>query len=833
MILFFPNPFISLLLIFSLTGFIKLAAQNPTSTTVFNGDMPWLQSHSWVGAHDPTFIRDDNGTYTLLLTNNMLRVQQSTDMLHYTNQNRVFNSLPSWVGAEGISATDVWAPQITYRNGKYWCYYTVSSFGSNNSAIGLAVTSTLDVNSPEYGWDEKGMVFRSARGNNYNAIDADVIEDKEGTLWMVFGSFWDGIKMIELDKTTGMQSSSNKTVYSLASRGGSGIEGPSVIEHNDEYFLFTAWDKCCDGTNSTYRSMVGKSASMTGTFRDRNGTSLLSGGGTQLLAGYGRYYGPGGGSAVKIDNRYYFIHHFYDANRNGAPGLQTREIVFDNENWPHITQPFLGRRMSFEAEHAELIHCEFTEGAADISGGEYVGYINYDDSRVIFHVNALQAGEYKLIVHYAAGGGEASHTVAVNNSSTTLSYPGTPAWGSFPEGQFAELDVSLEEGYNRIAFSPNNGFAELDRIDIVKYANQVIEAGTFDGSNSPQFDRSTNSIVLENGKWVQYENIHFGEGGYTNAVITLKGACNGTLRIALKDVNGSIQASSQIETSGGQETIALPQDFQAVTGIYDVYISSTGTCALDNFQFTKSAADCAGELDGSAYTDDCGTCVGGNTGLHPCATVQLEDACSYEGSIDSNNEGFAGSGFVNIDNTIGAGMSIKLKAEEAGTETVSITYSNGGATDRPVQIKLNGKDIETDFSFPSTSDWAIWETADISLSFLKGVNELELTATTGEGGPNLDQLIVPQTISLAGCDEPVTTSQTIKLTAGWNLIGYPYLKSADIKTPLTEIWGYVELIKDFNSFYSKDQAEAFNSLTKFEYGRGYYIYVSENCEFQW
>ena len=70
-------------------------------------------------------------------------------------------------------------------------------------------------------------------------------EDADGNYWMAFGSWWTGIKLVRLDESTGKQSSSDKTVYSIANRGGSGIEGPSIIEYKGKYFLFTAWDVCC------------------------------------------------------------------------------------------------------------------------------------------------------------------------------------------------------------------------------------------------------------------------------------------------------------------------------------------------------------------------------------------------------------------------------------------------------------------------------------------------------------------------------------------------------------------------------------------------------------
>jgi len=730
-----------------------IVAPQEETYTDFNDNMAWQQHEKWLLAHDPTLIREDNGTFTLMQTNNMLSIQQSNDMLNYKKTGQVFNGLPAWVKAENIGAEDIWAPQITYRDGLYWCYYTVSEFGRNNSAIGLAVTPTLDVTSPDYKWTDRGLVFRSAPGDNYNCIDADALVDNNGRWWLVFGSFWSGIQLVELDLNTGRQKAGTH-VKNIASRGGGAIEGPSIIEHEGEYFLFTAWDKCCDGTSSTYKTYVGKASSMDGTFRDRNGNDLARSGGTRVLSQYGRYFGPGGGSAVRIDNRYYFVHHYYNGNDNGVPSLQTREIVFDDTNFPYVTQPFLGRKTAYEAEHGELFNCDITAGKGKASGDEYVGMINDADSRVVFHINAQQAGDYKLVVRYAAGLGDASHTVEVNSDSYVLSYPGTADWGTFPEGRFVEMDVTLKKGYNRISFNKNIGFAELDRFDLVKFADQPIYAGTFDGSSSPTFNKEENSIVLDKGEWVQYENIHFKGGGFLNANLAFNGSCKGTVKIALNDRNGSINASKQISTNGGQESIQLNSEFASVTGIYDVYITSTGTCALQSFEFSKEpVADCNGVIGGTAYYDECDACVGGNTGLKECTTFgQAEDACSFDGTVDSNNDGFKGRGFVNFTNNLGSSMSFNLLALKAGSYIFSIRYANGSGADRPMIFSAAG--TNTTINFPPTGNWSTWETVDVTVTLDATATEASLTAEDATGGPNLDVFIFPnENIRLGSCSE--------------------------------------------------------------------------------
>src|ERR1051325_9303791 len=216
-----------------------------------------------------------------------------------------FSSLPSWIpGAIGATPSNLWAPDINFVNGQYRLYYAASTFGSNNSAIGLATAANI-----EGPWTDAGEVFRSTSSNNYNAIDPDYIEGK-----LAFGSFWDGIKMIDINVSTGKRSGTN--LYSLASRGGGAIEAASIVHNASFYYLWVSFDKCCAGVNSTYRIMVGRSSSITGPYVDKNGVNMMSGGGTQMLATNGNEIGPGGEAALGTGNLPY---HFYHAAGNATP----------------------------------------------------------------------------------------------------------------------------------------------------------------------------------------------------------------------------------------------------------------------------------------------------------------------------------------------------------------------------------------------------------------------------------------------------------------------------------------------------------------------------------
>lgn len=103
------------------------------------------------------------------------------------------------------SATNIWAPDISYWNGTWHVYYAVSEFGKMNSVIGLATASTLNPASPSYGWTDRGPVVTSDGSAGFNAIDPSVVFDADtGVPYMVFGSFWKGIQLVRLNATSGL-----------------------------------------------------------------------------------------------------------------------------------------------------------------------------------------------------------------------------------------------------------------------------------------------------------------------------------------------------------------------------------------------------------------------------------------------------------------------------------------------------------------------------------------------------------------------------------------------------------------------------------------------------
>jgi arabinan endo-1,5-alpha-L-arabinosidase len=298
--------------------------------------------------HDPSMIKQGS-TYYLFSTgdpagiigNGNIQMRTSTDLRHWSYRGTVFDTIPTWITTITGPIPNLWAPDISYYHGSYHLYYAGSTFGSTNSVIGLATNTTLDLASPAYRWLDRGPVIRSTVDDDWNAIDPNLALDAHGNPWLAFGSFWSGIKLVALNAWSGKPASLHPVLDALAYRPGSNaIEAPSLVYHAPYYYLFTSFDFCCRGVQSTYRIMVGRASRITGPYRDRAGRLMDEGGGTQLLASNGYERGPGGQSVVWDGRADLLVYHYYDARDNGNPKVQVRQLLWTADGWPH-----LGRRL--------------------------------------------------------------------------------------------------------------------------------------------------------------------------------------------------------------------------------------------------------------------------------------------------------------------------------------------------------------------------------------------------------------------------------------------------------------------------------------------------------
>lgn len=300
--------------------------------------------------HDPVMAYED-GVYYLYCTGHGITQMTSTDRQHWTlNREGVLpnGKIPAWThdSVPGFE-THIWAPDVVKYRGKWYMGYSCSTFGKNTSAIGLLSNKCL---SDKDGWKDEGCIVAS-RGNrdNWNAIDPNFIIDEKGKTWMTWGSFWDGIQLIPLDKT--MHPKKGAKPQTIARRhavgdtsaepnptskfaGTNAIEAPFIMRHGGYYYLFVSWDYCCRGIKSNYRVAVGRSKNVSGPYLDRDGKPMLEGGGTLLLEGDKKEYEAlGHCSAYSFSDGDVFFCHGYSVAKNGASILVQKRIEWTEDGW--------------------------------------------------------------------------------------------------------------------------------------------------------------------------------------------------------------------------------------------------------------------------------------------------------------------------------------------------------------------------------------------------------------------------------------------------------------------------------------------------------------------
>jgi arabinan endo-1,5-alpha-L-arabinosidase len=307
-----------------------------------------------VGTHDPSIIKEGNTWYLFATTppdsktTEQFPIRCSKDLLHWRACGYVFTDIPAWIKENSPKTKELWAPDISYFDGKFHLYYAYSSFGVNTSGIALLTNKTLDPRSPAYRWVDEGLVLQSRPEDDFNAIDPNLVLDEKGQTWLAFGSFWSGIKMRKLDRRTGKLSTEDTKVYSLATRSKpehfappkpglppdyQAIEAPFIVHHGEFYYLFVSYDLCCRGTKSTYRTMVGRSREVTGPYLDTEGQKMSEGAATPLLSANQKWVGPGGESILLQKSGYIIVYHAYDA-KTGIPSLQISTLTWGG-GWPH------------------------------------------------------------------------------------------------------------------------------------------------------------------------------------------------------------------------------------------------------------------------------------------------------------------------------------------------------------------------------------------------------------------------------------------------------------------------------------------------------------------
>lgn len=280
-------------------------------------------------AHDPALVKSNDKWY-LVHTAKGAGLKTSKNLKDWQNQGPILESPLFWWGdyVENFdSENDVWAPDLEYYNNKWWLYYSVSEFGTNNSLIGL-----LSADKIEGEWKDEGLVITSTQGQNFNTIDPNLFIDPDGKPWLVFGSWFDGIKLTALNsKTMKVEGKIYSLGHRLVGKRPAGIEAPTLCYKDGYYYLFASIDHCCRGNKSDYKIAYGRAKKITGPYYDQNGIDLMEKGGSILAAADSEFTGYGGQDI--FDNKY-LVHHAYNRH-SGEYRFFIKELEWEN-NWPKI-----------------------------------------------------------------------------------------------------------------------------------------------------------------------------------------------------------------------------------------------------------------------------------------------------------------------------------------------------------------------------------------------------------------------------------------------------------------------------------------------------------------
>ncbi|HXT42261.1 MAG TPA: arabinan endo-1,5-alpha-L-arabinosidase [Candidatus Angelobacter sp.] len=323
----------------STADYAQADAAKPGSEQTFPV-LPLEQSASrGIVTRDPSSIVKCKDEYWVFYTGRGVPSYHSKDLVKWERGPVVFQTAPQWI-AQIVPANrnmSYWAPDIIKLGDRYLLYYSVSSMGKMTSAIGLAVNSTLDPTDPAYHWMDRGFVVRTQDGDGHNAIDPSVFHDKDGSLWLTYGSYWSGIKLIQLDPQTGKRLSPDSKLFSLAYN--ESIEASCLCRHDDYYYLFVNWGSCCQGPKSTYNIRIGRSKTITGPYLDKAGVDMLKRGGSVFLATTnGPLIGPGHAGTLNVDGKTWFTSDFEgDLRMNGKATLAIMPLRWDADGWPEAT----------------------------------------------------------------------------------------------------------------------------------------------------------------------------------------------------------------------------------------------------------------------------------------------------------------------------------------------------------------------------------------------------------------------------------------------------------------------------------------------------------------
>jgi arabinan endo-1,5-alpha-L-arabinosidase len=307
--------------------FCYLCAQSQDTLNPLKGD---------IRVHDPVMIKQGD-TYYVFHTGNGISIKTSKDKIHWKRDSSVFSmkALPAWLTKDiPEQKGHLWAPDISYRDGKYHLYYSVSAWMNFNSSIGYATNTTLDRNDAAYKWVDEGQIISyKDGGEGVNVIDPNVFVDKDGKVWLAYGSYKAGLRLLELDRKTGKLKSDPPQLTTLTTSLG---EGVFIIKGPEYYYIFASRGICCKGNESNYHVAMGRSRTIQGPYLNKQGESWVDNKYSLFLEGNYSEPGRGHNGFFTEGDTTFLVYHAYTRSANGVSLLNIKPLYIDEEGWPTL-----------------------------------------------------------------------------------------------------------------------------------------------------------------------------------------------------------------------------------------------------------------------------------------------------------------------------------------------------------------------------------------------------------------------------------------------------------------------------------------------------------------
>jgi arabinan endo-1,5-alpha-L-arabinosidase len=294
---------------------ILIAAIFILLTTAFVPDSLVFALEGQIGIHDPSTVIFCDGKYYTYGTGGTCLVSDD-----------------GWIWRQGARLPRRGlAPDVIHIGDRYYLYIAANS-GPTKADINLLTNKTLDPDSPDYKWEEGGVVASSDGVEDCNAIDPGVFLDPNTKrLWLTYGSYFGYIRLVELDPKTGKCLNPNKKPYNIAINS----EASIMIYHDGWYYLLVTHGSCCRGADSGYNIRIGRARRITGPFLDNMDVDMIQGGGKLFVGSSGRVIGPGHFGLFDLGDgvQRFSLHYEADLDRGGASVLDIRPLLW-KDGWP-------------------------------------------------------------------------------------------------------------------------------------------------------------------------------------------------------------------------------------------------------------------------------------------------------------------------------------------------------------------------------------------------------------------------------------------------------------------------------------------------------------------